>query len=153
MVASLFLNNSEDFFDYHAGQVIYAQDDDPAFLYILMSGKVRIVKEQDNRIIPVVMLNEKDVFGEIEILLDERRQTSAIAYSDVEVIKIKKGDMARVLFLCPEWVRHMVKILSERLGHTHKLIADHKIYNEDFQGEALQPEEEVKIKRALARFR
>lgn len=153
MKNSLSLNNSEDFFEYKKGQVIYAQEDDPSFIFIIVSGKVRLVRQVEGRVIPVMMLKDKDIFGEVEILQNLNRQTSAIAYSSCQVVKVKKGDIQRVLRTCPSWVANIMQTFAERLNHTVDLISENKVFDEEYQGEPLEPDEEVDIKNALAAFK
>jgi CRP-like cAMP-binding protein len=153
MKNSLSLNNAEDFFEYKKGQVIYAEGDDPAFVFIIATGKVRLVKEIEGRIIPVMMLKDKDVFGEGEILKNFNRHASAIAYTDCQVVKIKKGDLSRVLRSCPSWVGTIMQTFAERLNHTIDIISENKVFDEAYQGEPLEPNEEVSIKNALEKFK
>lgn len=109
------------------GKVIFAEGEKSSYLYIVMKGEVMIVKDENNRIIPITVVGEKDFIGELSMFSDEKRSASAIASEDTQLMMIKKNDIRQVLKECPDWVTNIMNTISDRLRSTVDLLREHRI--------------------------
>ncbi|MBT3981326.1 MAG: Crp/Fnr family transcriptional regulator [Bacteriovoracaceae bacterium] len=101
------------------------------YFYIIVSGRVRIIKESSGRVLSLALLGDKAFVGEAAVFGDVgKRIASAVAETSTELIRIPAGDIKKVLSVTPEWVRNIMKTLSQRLQHTNDIIAEHKIKDE-----------------------
>ncbi|HKO10257.1 MAG TPA: cyclic nucleotide-binding domain-containing protein, partial [Alphaproteobacteria bacterium] len=67
------------------GDVIYREGDKSDFAYIIKSGRVEILKTEDGEARQVTVLGDGDIFGEMGVVLDQRRSVTAKALDRVEV--------------------------------------------------------------------
>ena len=126
------MSNFDEAVHFKKGQVIFAEGEKPAYLYIIVSGKVRVFKEDGKKLLPINLLTEKDFIGELSMFDDQVRSATAIASQDCEIILIKRSDIRKVLKDCPDWVPNIMMTISERLRETVEMMRDHRIIN-DFQ--------------------
>ncbi len=102
---------------YTKGQVICNQGDTSDCMYIVRGGKVGLYKDfRGNEETLVTELGDVSYFGEMGLILDEPRDTTAVATSDeayVEVIYLK--DLEEVFSRCPVKIDMLLKHLSFRL--------------------------------------
>ncbi len=112
-------------------EIIYAQGQGSAFLYIIESGNVGIVFEKGHQLHLVNTLGPKNFIGEVEFFCNERRLTSAVALSDVTLYCLKKADIIGVVQKCPEWVGNIVSMIGERNYESMKVLIEHNIYDEN----------------------
>tara|TARA_R110002072_G_scaffold288917_2_gene455620 strand:+ start:1503 stop:1991 length:489 start_codon:yes stop_codon:yes gene_type:complete len=109
------------------GKVIFAEGEKSSYLYIVVKGEVMIFKDENNRILPITVVGEKDFIGELSMFSDEKRSASAIASEDSQLMMIKKNDIRLVLKECPEWVTSIMNTISDRLRSTVDLLREHRI--------------------------
>lgn len=147
-------SNFDEPVKYAKGHVIFAEGEPSSYLYIVISGEVRIFKEDKNRVIPISVVREKDFIGELSMFSDEKRSASAVATKDTQLMLIKKSDIRKVLKMCPDWVTEIMNTLSERLRGTIDILREHRI--EDDLSEAGKPltvEESNQIAKAIKDYK
>lgn len=115
---------------YKKGQVIFAEGEASSFLYIVISGEIRIFKEEKSRLIPITTVGPQDFIGELSMFNDEPRSATAIATKDSELMIIKKSDIRKVLRSCPEWVSNIMITISDRLRNTVEVLREHRIIDD-----------------------
>jgi CRP/FNR family cyclic AMP-dependent transcriptional regulator len=108
---------------YANGQVIISEGIVSGKAYVINSGKVRIIKKQDNRSVTVAVLREGDTFGEMGLFQDGVRSATAIAVGDVAVGVIDKEQFAKMLGQCPEIMQIIVRSMVNRLRLTTNSLA------------------------------
>lgn len=128
------MNDSASQFDkpisYKKGQVIFAEGEASSYLYIVVSGEIRIFKEDKSRLIPISLIGPKDFIGELSMFSDDPRSATAIATKDSQLMIIKKSDIKRVLRDCPEWVSNIMITISDRLRSTVEVLREHRIIDD-----------------------
>src|SRR3954471_19257488 len=83
---------------FHAGEVVFREDDDSDTCYIVRSGHARAVREHaDGRQITLATFGPGDIFGELAMFDDERRSATVEAIDDLEVLGIPGMDMRSLL--------------------------------------------------------
>ena len=112
------------------GQVIFAEGEASSYLYIVVSGEVRIFKETKGKLMPITVVGPQDFIGELSMFNDEPRSATAIATKDSQLMLIKKTDIRKVLRSCPEWVSNIMITISDRLRSTVEVLREHKIVDD-----------------------
>lgn len=108
---------------YKTGEYIFRTGDQGAGAAILLSGKVEIKAGN----VVLATLNEGDFFGEISLVLDERRTADAIASEDTEVVFFLRPELERWIKRAPQHGAklgtNLAHILAKRLLHANEMLA------------------------------
>lgn len=111
---------------YQAGEVIFRANDYGAGAAMILSGKVAIKTNG----VTVAELGPGDFFGEVSLVLDERRTADAIALEDSELVFFLRIDYEEWITRSPHYgailSRNLAFTLAERLQHANRVIAEHK---------------------------
>jgi len=95
--------------------VILLEEDTPNFMYIIFSGKVKIVKISADGKEQILAIHKKgDFFGEMAFLDGKTRSATVIAMEEVHAGLIKRSDFERLL-KNPKILRELISILCARL--------------------------------------
>lgn len=140
--------------DFKKGQVLYTEGEQSHFVYLIKSGSVSLVKENDDRLIVIAKLAKQSFVGLDSYFANESRKDTAIATEDTEAFVIKRQDLNSAMKSFPDWVRNLMKTMGERLESTMDVLRAHKIFD-DSDGVSLefQPEEEVHFKKAILEYK
>ncbi|HBK78613.1 MAG TPA: Crp/Fnr family transcriptional regulator [Nitrospinae bacterium] len=106
-------------------QILFHKNDPGSTLYIIISGKVKIVlpsAEGDNVI--VALLSTGDFFGELSLFDGEPRSATTIAVDSTEILTLAQEDFFRYLSLNPRASKEILGELSRRLRRTDELLSD-----------------------------
>ena len=105
------------------GAIIYAEGDEEAFLFLIVSGTVNVLKA-DNKVISELRAGE--TVGEMTIIDELPRSANAVAASDVVVYAITRASFNELkTFSLEIWSKLLMNIavcLSSRLRQTSKLL-------------------------------
>ena len=137
------------------GQVIFAEGEASSYLYIVVSGEVRVFKENSGKLMPITIVGPKDFIGELSMFNDEPRSATAIATKDnTQLMIIKKSDIRKVLRACPEWVTNIMVTISDRLRSTVEVLREHRIVDDiNTTNDQLGPEELKGLKENVEAYR
>jgi CRP/FNR family cyclic AMP-dependent transcriptional regulator len=107
---------------YGKSEVIFEEGSTGSEMYLIHSGKVLLsVKHDRTQQVPLVVLNPGDFFGEMALVDDSPRSTTASAVEEgTELIVI---DRARFLFMVrqqPEFALSLMHTLCQRLRDMDK---------------------------------
>lgn len=140
--------------EYKEGTVIYTEGEPSSFLYIVVTGEIRIFKEDQGRLIPISICRDKDFIGELSIFNDAARSVTAIATTATTVIMIKKTDIRKVIKDCPDWVSNIMITLSDRLRGSTDMLREHRIVDDitDYGGE-LEAKDEKYFRKLINDYR
>ncbi|MGH6917467.1 MAG: redoxin domain-containing protein, partial [Geminicoccaceae bacterium] len=84
--------------EYEAGQVIIRQGDEADRFYIIVAGEVAVIRTTDDGVeIELATLSAGDVFGEMGILTEMRRNADVRACTNVELLALDWGDFKVLL--------------------------------------------------------
>jgi signal transduction histidine kinase len=86
--------NGKLYEDFKEGEIIYESGDESNFVYLIVSGKVKI---KENGVKKLVYRRENEFFGEKEIIKKSNRFSSAMAETDSTLYKISKNDFESLL--------------------------------------------------------
>lgn len=146
--------NFDDAVKLKKGQILFVEGESSAYLYIVVTGKIRVVKETDSRLIPISIIGDKSFIGELSMFSDDPRSATAVAEEPSEVLMIKKSEIRKVIKSCPVWVSEIMQTLSERLRHGIDIMREHKIEDDEFKiGDALTTEHANEIIKNIEAYR
>lgn len=101
---------------YRKGATIFSKGDPANALFIVKSGKVRILSLSDKGTETIVhILREGAIFGEL-LLSEEQRAFTAVAGTDALVTVLPKGSLVELLTAIPTVSKNFVQLLSKRLA-------------------------------------
>ena len=148
------LNNDsmEKVTSYKADTVIFTEGEASNYLYIIKTGRVRVVKIHNGKLIPISILGPGSFLGESAIFTDEARSADAITVDPCQIVTIKKSDIKKVIGLCPDWVNNIMKTLCSRLSETSRLLSEHQIQSSE-KGDLIDPKEVNRIKSLLEGYK
>ena len=111
---------------YQVGEVIFHSNDYGAGAAMILSGKVAIKTEG----VTLAELKPGDFFGEVSLVLDERRTADAIAMEESELVFFLRIDYEEWTTRSPHYgallSRNLAYTLAERLQYANRVIAQHK---------------------------
>jgi CRP-like cAMP-binding protein len=96
---------------YGAGETVFAPGDAATDLYLIERGAVEILRE--DRV--VARFEARGAFGELAILGDARRNTTARAAQDTDCLLLSRGDFQALLDVSPELAKATIATLARRL--------------------------------------
>jgi CRP-like cAMP-binding protein len=110
---------------YRKSEVIFEQGSTGTEMYLIHSGRVLLsVRRNEGRQVPLVVLTPGDFFGEMALVDDSPRSTSASAVEDdTELIVM---DRARFLFMVrqqPEFALSLMHTLCRRLRDMNTVLS------------------------------
>jgi len=97
------------------GDLIYRVGDQSDFAYVIKTGRVEILKSEDGKERQVTVLGEGDIFGEMGVILDQRRSVTARALEEVVLRAISRIGFLRAVNQQAELARPVLKTLLSRL--------------------------------------
>ena len=85
-----------------AGRKLYREDDDADSAYIVVHGKIKLYRENEGEPVDIGMAEPGSTLGEMALIADTRRLTSAEAATNAEVLRINRSMFRRILEEYPE---------------------------------------------------
>ncbi len=105
---------------YHKNANIFSENDPGDCMYIIESGQVKVISEQDGREKIFDYLGPGNFFGEMALLLGEKRSATARVVIDADVLVLHKQDLEGLLSQHPSIAMMMTREMGRRLGHTNR---------------------------------
>ncbi len=105
---------------YHKNANIFSENAPGDCMYIIESGQVKVISEQDGREKIFDYLGPGNFFGEMALLLGEKRSATARVVIDADVLVLYKQDLEALLSQHPSIAMMMTRELGRRLGHTNR---------------------------------
>jgi CRP/FNR family cyclic AMP-dependent transcriptional regulator len=100
---------------YRKGATIFSRGDPSNALFIVKTGKVRILSVSDKGTETIVhILKEGAIFGEL-LLSEEQRVFTAVAGTDALITVLSKGSFVELLSSIPTISKNFIRLLSKRL--------------------------------------
>jgi CRP-like cAMP-binding protein len=97
------------------GEVVFDEGDPADRLYVIRSGEVELVRENAARQRTVARLGPGDFFGELGVVLGEKRTARAVAVSQTSVIALDRDTLEAMIVDQPEIAIRMIRVLVSRL--------------------------------------
>ena len=104
------------------GSRIFSEGDTGNEMYVILSGKVRILISSGEHLLTLAKLKKGDFFGEMALLEQLPRSASAEAVNDVELIALGADDFKFLVQQHPEIAMKVLGKFSARLRDADHLI-------------------------------
>lgn len=108
-----------------AGAKIYGQGDLDSDLYIVVSGKIKVLhRTAGGRSILFRLAGPNDVLGVISALDPAPRASSAIAVTDVRVAALPQPALQKHIAQCPEFCERLFAVLAREIRYRNMMSVD-----------------------------
>lgn len=108
--------------DFHCGETIFAEGSKGRDLYVVLDGRVEIVKETMTGRTLIVTLGKGEFFGEMAVIDGSSRSASALAASGgAKVMRINHARFVYLVSQQPAFALMIMDALSRRLRATNDL--------------------------------
>jgi nucleotide-binding universal stress UspA family protein len=110
---------------YPAGEIIVREGDRAAGCFILLSGKVEVIKGMDTpRPAVLASMGPGEFFGEMAMIDDHPRSATVRAIENTECVALRRSDFMAELRRRPEIAVQMLPVLVRRLREAHATPAE-----------------------------
>ncbi len=110
--------------NYKAGEVIFNEHDRGDALYVLEEGSVRIwVTDEDVQPVTLAELQPGAFFGELAVLDQGERSSSATAITDIHLHKLSSNDFQQFLIEHPDCAIDVICEIGTRMRQTNQLVS------------------------------
>lgn len=103
---------------FHKGKVIFSEGQESKVAYLIKTGTVDIYRKVDNKKTVLATLRRGDIFGEMALLMDQKRSAYAEASSFCELVVLTEELMNKLLDASPGTVKKIVELLAKRVVAT-----------------------------------
>jgi len=103
---------------YRAGERLFEQGDEGDAAFIILNGEVEVLVHSDAGEQSVATLGKGEIFGELAVICDQTRSSAIAARTDLEVLRLSRGDVLKLMREFPDILLQMVRILGGRLERT-----------------------------------
>lgn len=86
----------------HADRKLFLEDDEADSAYIVVSGRIVLYREADADRTPITTAGPGAILGELALISDTKRLTSASAAVDSEVLRLSRKMFRRILEEYPD---------------------------------------------------
>ena len=97
------------------GRKLYVEDDDADFAYVVVQGLISLYREQEGERVEISTAGPGAMLGELALIADTRRLTSAEAATDTEVLRLNRSMFRRILEEYPETAQALHTRITEDL--------------------------------------
>lgn len=109
--------------DIAAGQVIYFESDHGEHLYLVATGKVKLVRHTSSgREVLLDILRGGEYFGNLAVISGQAYTETAIAQTDCCILQISAHNFERVLHGYPEVTMKVLKAVGQRLEESQEVV-------------------------------
>jgi CRP-like cAMP-binding protein len=113
------------------GQVIIEEGRKGIGLFVVLRGEAEVKKREDDTLVPLALLREGDVFGEISLIKDIPTTATVIAGKDGEFLFLSRKEFENRVRRNPELWRTLSEISEERLKETARLMSETEFLADD----------------------
>lgn len=121
----LLLDHSDIYF-YDENEFIIQEGDIQPYLYIILSGRVRVSKTRNDKEKVISYIRQGDVFGEAGIFINMKRTADVIADENVHVLRMDRQTLFQFFKRHPDSgvkvLMYMTYSLLNKLKETHEEI-------------------------------
>ncbi|MGB5195290.1 MAG: Crp/Fnr family transcriptional regulator [Polyangiales bacterium] len=104
------------------GATVFREGDPGGSLYVIRSGKVRVLKNSAGRQRVVITLGPGDFFGEMAVVTGRPRSATVEVVEDAELLKVPAGKLQEMVAGTGEVAIRLIRHLAERLEHANRFI-------------------------------
>ena len=110
--------------DYKDGSIIFEQNAVAETMYVILSGRVEVIKNRKGRITKLAILEEGDFFGEMSLFDNKPRSATVKAIGDVRLLEIGKNKLLKSIMADPALAFKMLEKMGSRIRRQDDRIMD-----------------------------
>jgi CRP-like cAMP-binding protein len=104
------------------GTTVFRQGDPGGSMYVIRTGKVRVLKESHGRKRVVTTLGPGDFFGEMAVVTGQPRSATAEVVEEAELLKVPADKLQEMVSGAGEIAIRLIRHLAERLENANRFI-------------------------------
>jgi len=112
-----------------AGETLFKEGDAGDEMYLIRSGKIKIVKDMEGTTKTLTVIGEGEFFGEMALLDKSPRSAAAIAESDAKLIIVDRDAFLSSVNKNP-FIKYIIETLTTRLRKTNNMLKYFAVPNE-----------------------
>jgi CRP/FNR family cyclic AMP-dependent transcriptional regulator len=112
-----------------SGEVLFKEGAAGDEMYLIRSGKIRIVKDLEGTKKTLAVIGEGEFFGEMALLDKRPRSASAIAETDAKLIIVDRNAFLSSVNKNP-FIKYIIETLTTRLRKTNNMLKYFSVPNE-----------------------
>ena len=109
------VTNSTRLVEFKKDEAVYHEGDPADALYVVVSGRLKLVTMTMRGEQVLTYLHRGDSFGEISLLTGESHSATVLAINDTLVLMLRKEQFDLIIDQIPALVLHLSRVLSRRL--------------------------------------
>lgn len=103
---------------FEPGDIIFHEGDIGDYLYIIVKGKVEILKQKDGTDVHITQLGEGEFFGEMSLLNEKRRNATVKCLETSDILAIRKSDFGALIANFPK-LKEQIEMTEEKRKEKH----------------------------------
>jgi len=115
--------NARNLIELQAGLVLFSEGEPGQTMYVLMQGSAAICV--GGEVIEVAAPGA--LLGEMALVNSSLRSATVITRSDCRVISINRSQFDALVRESPEFARHVMTVMADRLRHMNEKMRDHAL--------------------------
>ncbi len=118
--------------DYKDGDNIFEENSIGREMYIILTGKVKVIKEKDGVETTLATLEEGDFFGEMSLFDNNPRSATVRALGNIKLLEINQKNFLKKISRDPSLAFRMLEKMSQRIRKTDDKILNCTVEIKDF---------------------
>ncbi len=110
--------------DYKDGSIIFEQNAIAETMYVILSGRVEVIKNRKGLVTKLATLEEGDFFGEMSLFDNKPRSATVKALGDVRLLEIGKNKLLKSIMKDPALAFKMLEKMGSRIRRQDERIMD-----------------------------
>ncbi|WP_315926190.1 cyclic nucleotide-binding domain-containing protein [Mesorhizobium sp. SP-1A] len=98
-----------------AERKLYLEDDEADSAYVVIRGSIVLYREADKAHTPIAVVGAGAILGELALIADTKRMTSASAATDSQVLRLNRKMFRRILEEYPDLAMQLHQRIAEEL--------------------------------------
>jgi CRP-like cAMP-binding protein len=112
---------------YEAGDTIFSESESGHEMYIIKSGRVKVIKTKDSEEQLLSMLGPGSSFGEMALIEAKPRSATVVAMEKTEILMVTFTDLEQILSSKPEFLFKLIQVFCKRIRFTSCQIQNYSI--------------------------
>lgn len=118
--------------DYKDGDSIFEENSVGREMYIILTGRVKVIKEKEGVETTLATLEEGDFFGEMSLFDNNPRSATVKAMGNVKLLEINQKNFLKKISRDPSLAFRMLEKMSQRIRKTDDKILNCTVEIKDF---------------------
>jgi len=118
--------------DYKDGDNIFEENSVGREMYIILTGRVKVIKEKEGVETTLATLEEGDFFGEMSLFDNNPRSATVKAMGNVKLLEINQKNFLKKISRDPSLAFRMLEKMSQRIRKTDDKILNCTVEIKDF---------------------